>query len=142
MTMLKAIGKYLAILLSFFAAAIGAGLILIAICAILDLIGLTNIPFIGWLRDNYIDGLPILGAIAGYSASAAVTKKLSGYPSLFAVGVTIAVLHTVFLVVNLLNRDIISVFTNICMIISAIILIYDARDAIGPKNSNISDHFD
>lgn len=131
--MLKAIGKYLAILLSFFAAAIGAGLILIAICAILDLIGLTSIPFIGWLRDNYIDGLPILGAIAGYSASSAVTKKLSGYPSLFAVGVTISVLHAVFLVVNLLNRDIISVFTNICMIISAIILVYHARDAIRVK---------
>lgn len=135
---LKAIGKYFVILISFFAAAIGIECILIAICAILDFIGLTNIPFVGWLRDNYIDGLPILGAIAGYSASTTVTKKLSGYPSLFAVGLTVSILHAIFMVANLLNRDIISVFTNICMIISAIALAYHARDAMQRPNDGIS----
>lgn len=137
MPALKSLGKYLVILISFFAAAIGIELLFIAICALLDLVGLTNIPFIGWLRDNYIDGLPILGAIAGYSASTAVTKKLSGYPSLFAVGITISVLHAVFMIVNLLNRDVISVFTNICMIIAAIVLICHAKDAIKASNDDI-----
>lgn len=139
MTVLKAIWKYIVILLAFFAAAIVAELILIAICVILDLIGLMSIPLIGWLRDNYMDGLPILGAIAGYSASTAIAKKLSGYPSLFAVGLTISALHTVFLVVNLLNKDIISVFTNICMIISGILLICAARNSMkSTKNESLN----
>lgn len=124
MKILKGVGTYLILLAVFTITYLAAGLALIAISFLLDLIGLTAIPSIDSLRDDYLMGLPVVGSICGYSAATALAEKLNGHLPLLAVGITLVALHSVYLVINIfINHSLSSVIVNICIIITGALLI-------------------